>query len=97
MPLRPIITASCPADRGTQQPLSLFLSIYPPPPPPPEIRPGCTEAKPAAAAAAVTLHALERRGHHDSNFFKVRAAPGLITVTVQLLCTRKIAIFLITT
>lgn len=25
----------------------------------------------------------------DSNFFKVRAAPGLITVTGQLLCARK--------
>lgn len=33
----------------------------------------------------------------DSNFFKVRAALGLITVTGQLLCAPKIAIFLITT
>lgn len=50
MPLRPVITASCPTDRRTQQPWFFFSS-----PPPPEIRPGCTEAKPKHSA--VILHA----------------------------------------
>lgn len=48
MPLRPVITASCPADRGTQQPYFFSLSLS-------EIRPGCTEAKPKHSA--VILHA----------------------------------------